>query len=283
MPRYMNLMSDYAFKRTFGSEKNKSILIQFLNHILNLEDKIVSLTFHDKESIPNTSDEKRVVYDIYCVTQHKRHIIVEIQRTIQPTFSDRALTYCCSLLMRQVKRGDRTYNLNDIYGIFIMDFHLLGHDPVPLREVGLYDFTCKERFSHRLNNVFLDLTMMNKHTFEECETDVERWLFLLKNIETMNSKPKGYPEFDELFDAADMSNLVNEEAVAYSESRQRMINDRQGIMEWGEIIREETRKEARKETLKSSILNMKNLGMAIDKIATLLGISPEEAKTIASV
>ena len=99
MARYMNLMSDYAFKRTFGSEKHKNVLIRFLNHILNPEDKIVDVSFQDKETIPETSEDKRVVFDIYCVTQHGHHIIVEMQRSIQPTFSDRALTYCCSALM----------------------------------------------------------------------------------------------------------------------------------------------------------------------------------------
>lgn len=78
--------------------------------------------------------------------------------------------------------------------------------------------------------------MMDRKTFEECETDVERWLFLFKNIENMESKPKGYPEFDELFEAADMSHLANEEVVAYSQSRQKILDDREGVRQWGEIV-----------------------------------------------
>lgn len=78
--------------------------------------------------------------------------------------------------------------------------------------------------------------MMYRKTFEECETDVERWLFLFKNIENMESKPKGYPEFDELFEAADMSHLANEEVVAYSQSRQKILDDREGVRQWGEIV-----------------------------------------------
>lgn len=65
---------------------------------------------------------------------------------------------------------------------------------------------------------------------------MERWLFLFKNIENMESKPKGYPEFDELFEAADMSHLANEEVVAYSQSRQKILDDREGVRQWGEIV-----------------------------------------------
>ncbi len=65
---------------------------------------------------------------------------------------------------------------------------------------------------------------------------MERWLFLFKNIENMESKPKGYPEFDELFEAADMSHLANEEVVAYSQSRQKILDDREGVWQWGEIV-----------------------------------------------
>lgn len=52
----------------------------------------------------------------------------------------------------------------------------------------------------------------------------------------MESKPKGYPEFDELFEAADMSHLANEEVVAYSQSRQKILDDREGVRQWGEIV-----------------------------------------------
>lgn len=176
-----------------------------------------------------------------------------------------------------------------------MDFHLCGHTPVPFREVGLYDFTCGERFSYRLNNYFLDLTMMDRKTFEECETDVERWLFLFKNIENMESKPKGYPEFDELFEAADMSHLANEEVVAYSQSRQKILDDREGVRQWGEIVREEALDEGRKEGLEigleqgrknafaSIIANMRNKGLSLEAIAEMLGLSHDEIKAFSTI
>lgn len=64
MSRYMNLMTDFAFKYVFGSEKNKPVLIKFLNRVLDEEDRIVDVSFRDKEAMPFASEGKRVVFDI---------------------------------------------------------------------------------------------------------------------------------------------------------------------------------------------------------------------------
>lgn len=59
MSRYMNLMTDFAFKYVFGSEKKKPVLIKFLNRILDEEDKIVEVTLHDKILLPPQNDFPR--------------------------------------------------------------------------------------------------------------------------------------------------------------------------------------------------------------------------------
>ena len=101
----------------------------------------------------------------------------------------------------------------------------------------------------------------------------------------MESKPKGYPEFDELFEAADMSHLANEEVVAYSQSRQKILDDREGVRQWGEIVREEAleegRNEGRKDAYSSIIGNMRSKGMSLEAIADLLGLSHDEVNSLA--
>lgn len=111
----------------------------------------------------------------------------------------------------------------------------------------------------------------------------------------MESKPKGYPEFDELFEAADMSHLANEEVVAYSQSRQKILDDREGVRQWGEIVREEALDEGRKEGLEigleqgrknafaSIIANMRNKGLSLEAIAEMLGLSHDEIKAFSTI
>lgn len=116
--------------------------------------------------------------------------------------------------------------------------------------------------------------------------------FLFKNIENMESKPKGYPELDELFEAADMSHLANEEYVAYSQSRQKILDDREGVRQWGEIVREEAleegrnegrvegRMEGRKGAYASIIGTMRGKCLSLETIADMLGLSHDEVSAL---
>lgn len=96
----------------------------------------------------------------------------------------------------------------------------------------------------------------------------------------MESKPKGYPEFDELFEAADMSHLANEEYVAYSQSRQKILDDREGVRQWGEIVREEGRMKGRKDAYASIIGTMRGKGLSLETIADMLGLSHDEVSAL---
>ncbi len=231
--RYMNLLTDYAFKRVFGSEQNKGVLINFLNAALNGKEKIIDVEFRDKEVLPFVEDGKRMIFDIYCTTSENSHIIVEIQRTLQPSFSNRALAYCSHSIVKQILKGQR-YNFDKVYGIFIMNFHLVDTDPRLIRRISLIDEQSHEIFSDKLHMIFFDLKMMKRKSLNTCKNDIERRLFLIKNMEKMKERPKDYPIYDELFEAADMSYLTNEEVVSYNESKMKLEDDHEGMLHYGQ-------------------------------------------------
>ncbi|MDE6273236.1 MAG: Rpn family recombination-promoting nuclease/putative transposase [Muribaculaceae bacterium] len=149
-PRYMNLMTDYAFKKVYGSPEHKNNLITLLNAALEGKEKITDIEYLDKEQLPFREDHKRVVFDIYCTTSDGSHVIVEMQRTIQPTFSDRAIAYCTHAILNQIIRGKK-YSFSKVYGIYLMDFHLLGHTPKVMRRVTLMDEDSHQPFSDKMN------------------------------------------------------------------------------------------------------------------------------------
>lgn len=281
--RYMNLMTDYAFKRIFGSEKNKNILIKLLNTLVDEKDQIVDVTFNDKESLPLVDNGKKMVYDIYCLTHDHRHIIVEMQKRLQPTFAERSLLYCTNLLVRQLISG-RSYSVDPVYGIFIMDFHLVGHKPELIRRVGLEDIDRHEPFSDKLKMIYLDLKLMIRKSLQECKNPVEEWLYLIKNIENMNEKPKDYPMYDDLFDAADISHLAAEDVVSYGNSLRKMLDDQEGVNYYGRQQRDEGRAEGRAEgaleVLESLAKKFRSQGMSVQEIANLLD---SDTKTIESL
>ena len=78
MGRFINPFTDWGFKRIFGQEINKDLLIQFLNDLLAGERHITDLRFMDKEQLAEAKDLRGAIYDIFCETDTKERIIVEM-------------------------------------------------------------------------------------------------------------------------------------------------------------------------------------------------------------
>ena len=89
MGRYINPFTDWGFKRLFGQEFSKDLLINFLNDLFEGEFQIKDVTFKDKEQLGETNDLRGCIFDIYCVTDDSKHFIVEMQNRWVPFFVNR--------------------------------------------------------------------------------------------------------------------------------------------------------------------------------------------------
>lgn len=94
MARFINPFTDVGFKRIFGQEINKDLLIDFLNGLLEGEKHIVDIRFLDKEVLPAFAQDRGVIYDVYCTNESGEQFIVEMQNRPQVNFRERALYYC---------------------------------------------------------------------------------------------------------------------------------------------------------------------------------------------
>ena len=93
MANYINPFTDIGFKRIFGQELSKPLLIDFLNNLLIGEKRIVNLKFLDKELPPVFVDDRSLIYDIYCELDDNEKIIVEMQNCEQSYFKRRSIYY----------------------------------------------------------------------------------------------------------------------------------------------------------------------------------------------
>lgn len=93
MGKYINPFTDWGFKRLFGQEFSKPLLISFLNDLLVDELHVKDLTFRDKELLPPTKDQRGIICDVYCETDTGERFIVEMQNRWQPNFLDRTICY----------------------------------------------------------------------------------------------------------------------------------------------------------------------------------------------
>ena len=122
MAEYINPRVDWAFKRIFGTEDTKECLITFLNGVFEGEFVIKDVKHLKTEQTRHQKRERGVIFDVACVTDDGRHIIVEMQKKEQRYFVDRALYYSSKAIVEQAKPGEWDFHLTPVYTVCFMDF-----------------------------------------------------------------------------------------------------------------------------------------------------------------
>ncbi|MDR1004848.1 MAG: Rpn family recombination-promoting nuclease/putative transposase [Prevotellaceae bacterium] len=189
MSKFINPLTDYGWKLLFGKEANKAVLIGLLNDILEGEKVIEDLVFLDKEQQPEIRGRRMFVYDIYCRTNTGEHIIVEMQKDSQPFFKDRALFYTAAAIINQGRPGDDwQYKIDAVYGVFFLNFRLPDSRNEVRTNVILANRDTGEMFNDKFRQIFISLPNF-KLQEDECKTNFQRWIYVLKNMETLNQVP----------------------------------------------------------------------------------------------
>jgi len=120
--RYINPLTDFGFKRLFGTEPNKRLLIDFLNVILPTQHRVKDLTYRSSENLGNTPLDRKAVFDLYCQSEKGEKFIVEMQKAKHNYFKDRSIYYASFPIQDQAEKGDWNYKLDPVYTIGILDF-----------------------------------------------------------------------------------------------------------------------------------------------------------------
>ena len=219
MSRYINPFTDFGFKKLFGNEKNNDIIIGFLNQILPTQDIIQKITYHRTEHLGASEIDRKVIYDLYCENQNGEKFIVELQKAKQVFFKDRSLYYATFPIQEQAQRGDWDYQLKAVYTVAILDFCFDEHNPNVRVEVKLMDTTRKVIFYDKLAFVYLQMPNFRKQE-DQLETLQDKWLFLLKNLASLDQRPQKLKEkiFDKFFEEAEIAKFSKEDRVAYENS-----------------------------------------------------------------
>jgi conserved hypothetical protein (putative transposase or invertase) len=221
--KYLNLLTDYAFKRIFASETNKDLLIDFLNELIIREDKIIDLTYRPTEQLGAEEQDRKAVFDIYCKTDKGEYCIVELQKVRQAYFKDRSIYYSTFVIQEQAVKGDWNYELHPVYTVAILDFTLFNEteeDKNRYREeVKLMRTSTKTVFYDKLSFVYVELPKFVKNV-DELETNFDRWMYLLKSLPTLQDRPKEIQgkTFDKLFKMAEINKLTPQEMKDYNKS-----------------------------------------------------------------
>lgn len=281
MGKFINPFTDYGFKKIFGQEISKDLLIDFLNDLLKGERVITDLTFLNNEQLPKYNEGRGLIYDIYCCTDTGEKIIVEMQNKSQLHFKERALYYLSNAIVQQAEKGNEwRFGIKAVYGVFFMNF--LFDSSVKLRtDVILADRDTGELFTDRMRQIFIALPLFQKEE-EECENDFERWIYTLKNMETLKRMPFKARKavFERLEDIVDVASLSKEEQERYQNSvnvyrTNLCVLDAAKKEGKAEGIAEGIERGKEKERLDNA-RKMKEAGIACTLISQITGLSNEE-------
>jgi len=218
--RYVNFYTDFAFKKLFGTEINKDLLISFLNALLQGHEEITDLTYLNTEQLGTAETERKAVFDVYCETVTGERILIEMQKAEQRFFKDRSIFYSTFPIRDQAQKGDWDYRLSRVYTIGVLNFTFDDDDPAYFHhEVKLMDTKNHKVFYDKLTYIYLEMPKFVK-TEAELVTLFDKWLYAIRNMATLMERPEALQEavFTHLFEQAEIAKFNPQERMNYEES-----------------------------------------------------------------
>ena len=291
--KYIDPLSDWGFRRLFGSEPDKELLIDFLNSLFEGEKLIVDLVYSPAEHIGESQEMRKVFFDLQCTGINGEQFVIEMQRAVQKYFVDRSVFYLSRLIHEQFKRGETNWKnvgLKEVYLIAILEFIMSNHGTDRyLHNVALANTDTGEIFYRKLGYKFIELPNFVK-TENELVTDRDKWIYLLKNLSRMDKIPAVLNKriFQRFFKIAEIDKLTEEEKTMYNSSLKARIDYENSISfaeengyykgkeEGIELGKLEGKIEGKLETAR----NLIKLGIGISDIAKATGLSLNEIQEL---
>lgn len=274
--RYVNPFTDFGFKKLFGSEPNKDLLLDFLNELIKEHGQIQDLTYLKAEQLGLSEFERRAVFDLYCESETGEKFIVEMQKAKQRYFKDRSVFYSTFPIREQAQQGEWDFQLNAVYTVGILDFVFDEDKASPdyyHHHVQLMETRRKRVFYDKLTYIYLEMPKFTK-TEEQLETHFDKWLYVIKNLPLLQERPRRIQErvFERLFEAAEVARFDPSERQAYEESI-KVYRDLKNVMDtrW---------EEGRLEGLYETARLMKAAGEPVSKIVTYTGLTAEQIRAL---
>ena len=191
--RYISLLTDFGFKRIFGTKPNKDLLIDFLNSLFNGEQVVKDVTFLNSEHVGDVHTDRKAIFDVYCENEHGEKFIVEMQNAYQTYFKDRSLYYATFPIREQAQKGEGwNYKLKHVYVVALLNYDMSDpafSDDTINHDIGLLDKQTHRVFNDKLTFKYVEISKFNKR-IEELKTNYDKWLFVLQNLSRLDRQPE---------------------------------------------------------------------------------------------
>lgn len=258
--RYISLLTDFGFKRIFGTKPNKDLLINFLNSLFDGFQVIKDVKYLNSEHVGDVFAERKAIFDVYCENEHGEKFIVEMQNAYFP-------------IREQAPKGaEWNFKLEHVYTVALLNFDLeeeafdkndINHD------VGLLDKKTFKVFNDKLSFKYVEIAKFNK-TEEELDTLYDKWLYVLKNLSRLDKRPAALKEkvFTKLFEEAEIAKFTPTELKEYEDSLKAYRDVKNSIDSALEKGREEGMAEGMAKEKQSTARRLLSMGLSEEQVST---------------
>jgi predicted transposase/invertase (TIGR01784 family) len=282
LTRFIDPKNDFIFKKLFGSEQNKNILIAFLNDMIDFKE---GFPIVDVEFIKNTQDPilllgKSGTIDVLCKDEKGHIYIVEMQMAKEKCFEKRCQYYASKAYSAQIREGSAYEELKEVIVLAICNFVLFPHKKAFKSNHAVVDLDTHERDLKDFAFTFLELPKFQKNE-HELTSSIDRWAYFFKHAHDTSESEideimKGFPLITKAYHKANQSieniaDLLLYEEIENADRIQQARLD-QSFEDGMEKGKEEGVREERKKTIESLLKS----GFDLETILKIMKISKED-------
>ena len=229
--RFISPKVDYAFKKIFGSEQSKEILISFLNAIVYGEEKVIqSLTIINPYNPGQVITLKDTYLDVKAVLADGSVVVIEMQIARVSAFSKRVIYNLSKAYTNQLGIGEDYLSLTPVIAVTITDFILFNQTPKVISKFQFQETT--QKFSYpdpELQLIFIELPKF-KHSLSELNSLSDKWIYFIKQAATFDEIPESLGEVSEIKLALNIANQakMTVEELEVVDRRSMLLQDEKG-------------------------------------------------------
>ncbi|MDE5060639.1 Rpn family recombination-promoting nuclease/putative transposase, partial [Wolbachia endosymbiont of Drosophila nikananu] len=224
LSKFLDPRNDLCFKKIFGTEKNKNILIHFLNDILGFTEinAIQEVEFLSTIMDPEVASDKQSIVDVLCKDSHGNRYIAEMQLARDKGFEKRAQLYAAKAYSRQLDKSGNYIDLKKVFFIAISNCNLLPEEVDYISTHNIRDIKTNGHYLKDFQFIFIELPKFSKSKVEQLESIVERWCFFFKYAEETTEEDlkeiaEKAPIIKLAYDELDKFRWDEKDLVAYEE------------------------------------------------------------------
>ena len=303
MGRYLSAITHISFKKLFANEHNIDLTIAFLNSVLGLTGKreIEKLVLKDPVNKPDRAGGKEIIFDVYCKDTKNNHYIIEMQASNEYNFYERSQVYTARALGNQLKSYEDYLGVVPVIFVGVVNYSLHAvkkykrtddfkdESIITLQKGGTVPADEKQVISkysfinHATHEIipiplielnYVELPHFNKQV-EQCHTEVDKWLYLMKSIQNFQEVPtlfKKSKNFVRACQILEEKNWEKGELEAYVKELDEIGKD--------ERIKEGAREEGIQQEKQSSAIKFLRMGLSVEKVADGTGLSVDQVQAL---